>query len=99
MSEHEVDSVLKLLDDPEALRLFVNDSEEIYLEKKESFELTGAKLTGSANVMTFLQSLGQLVGRAITASDKVVNFRLSDGKRVSSFHPPGATSPLICISR
>jgi Flp pilus assembly CpaF family ATPase len=99
MTETKRDVIFKLLDQPQALRVYINAPEEIYLEKQESFELTSLKLSGPDELKALVQELGQDVGRTLSTDEKAVHFRLGDGKRVAAFRPPGSSSPLVCISK
>ena len=99
MTEEKRDVIFKLLDEPQALRVYINAPEEVYLEKKESFEFTTVKLSGTDELKSLLQELGREVGRELSTDEKAAHFRLGDGKRVAAFRPPGSRSPLVCISK
>lgn len=99
MTGKNIEEILGLLDDPEGVRVFVNGWDEVYLEKKDGFEHTGLKLDGPGEVAALVRGLGLKVGRDLSAAEKVVHFRLPDGKTVAAFRPPGSTNPLVCISR
>jgi Flp pilus assembly CpaF family ATPase len=59
-----------LLDEPQALKVYVNAPEEIYVAKKESFEFTNVKLSGADELKSLIQDLGREVGRELS-TDKV----------------------------
>lgn len=99
MTEINREVIFKLLDEPQALRVYINAPEEIYVEKEESFELTNVKLSGADELKSLVQDLGREVGRELSTNEKAIHFRLGDGKRVAAFRPPGSRSPLVCISK
>ena len=99
MSENVRDLIFQMLDEPQALRVYINSPEEIYLEKQDSFELSTLKLNGSAELKALVQLLGREAGRVLSTDEPAVHFRLKDGKRVAAFRPPGSTSPLVFISK
>ena len=66
MTEKKHQLIFKLLDQPRALRVYINAPEKIYLEKQKSFELTNVKISGLDELKALVQELGKEVGRELS---------------------------------
>lgn len=99
MATENLNSILELLDDPKVDTVYVNGSSGVYLEKEESFERSEIELSDAGAVKSMISELGQQVGRTLSGDEEVVDIRLADGKRVSAFNPPEASSPVISIRK
>lgn len=89
-----------LLADPTISDILVNNSQQIYVERRGVIELTDVSFTDDAHLMKIIDKIVSRVGRRIDESSPMVDARLPDGSRVNAIIPPLALDgPVLSIRR
>ena len=97
--QHQLAPIAKLLREPDAVRVYVNGPEQVYVERKESFERAGWGFADEEELESLIQSCAMSVGRMVTGTEPAFHIRLEGGTTVAAFRPPGAASPLLCFTK
>ncbi|HEU0201092.1 MAG TPA: CpaF family protein [Burkholderiaceae bacterium] len=89
-----------LLADSSISDILVNNSQQVYVERRGRLELTDVTFTDDAHLMQIIDKIVSRVGRRIDESSPMVDARLPDGSRVNAIVPPLALDgPVLSIRR
>ncbi|MGC9327457.1 MAG: CpaF family protein [Candidatus Hinthialibacter sp.] len=89
-----------LLNDPDISDILVNNSQEIYVEKKGRIEKSNVRFRNDRHLMQIIDRIVSRVGRRIDETSPMVDARLPDGSRVNAIIPPLALKgPALSIRR
>ncbi len=89
-----------LLADPTVSDILVNNSQQVYVERRGVIELTDVSFTDDAHLMKIIDKIVSRVGRRIDESSPMVDARLPDGSQVNAIIPPLALDgPVLSIRR
>ena len=89
-----------LLADPTVSDILVNNSQQVYVERRGVIELTDVSFTDDEHLMKIIDKIVSRVGRRIDESSPMVDARLPDGSRVNAIIPPLALDgPTLSIRR
>jgi pilus assembly protein CpaF len=89
-----------LLADPTVSDILVNNSRQVYVERRGRLELTNVTFNDDAHLMKIIDKIVSRVGRRIDESSPMVDARLPDGSRVNAIIPPLALDgPVVSIRR
>ncbi len=89
-----------LLADPTVSDILVNNSQQVYVERRGVIELTDVSFTDDAHLLKIIDKIVSRVGRRIDESSPMVDARLPDGSRVNAIIPPLALDgPTLSIRR
>ena len=89
-----------LLADPTVSDILVNNSQQVYVERRGIIELTDVTFSDDAHLMKIIDKIVSRVGRRIDESSPMVDARLPDGSRVNAIIPPLALDgPTLSIRR
>jgi len=89
-----------LLADPTISDILVNNSQQVYVERRGMIELTDVSFVDDAHLMKIIDKIVSRVGRRIDESSPMVDARLPDGSRVNAIVPPLALDgPVLSIRR
>lgn len=89
-----------LLADPTVSDILVNNSQQVYVERRGIIELTDVTFADDAHLMKIIDKIVSRVGRRIDESSPMVDARLPDGSRVNAIIPPLALDgPTLSIRR
>lgn len=89
-----------LLADPTISDILVNNSQQVYVERRGRIELTDVSFVDDAHLMKIIDKIVSRVGRRIDESSPMVDARLPDGSRVNAIVPPLAIDgPVLSIRR
>ena len=89
-----------LLADPTISDILVNNSQQVYVERRGKIELTDVTFVDDAHLMKIIDKIVSRVGRRIDESSPMVDARLPDGSRVNAIIPPLALDgPVLSIRR
>ena len=89
-----------LLADPTISDILVNNSQQIYVERRGVIEQTDVSFTDDEHLMKIIDKIVSRVGRRIDESSPMVDARLPDGSRVNAIIPPLALDgPVLSIRR
>jgi pilus assembly protein CpaF len=89
-----------LIADREVDDILVNNSQEIYVEKKGKLHKTEVVFRDDAHLMQIIDRIVSKVGRRIDESSPMVDARLPDGSRINAIIPPLALDgPALSIRR
>jgi len=89
-----------LLADPTVSDILVNNSQQVYVERRGIIELTDVSFTDDSHLMKIIDKIVSRVGRRIDESSPMVDARLPDGSRVNAIIPPLALDgPTLSIRR
>ncbi|MFH1724019.1 MAG: hypothetical protein ABII00_05280 [Elusimicrobiota bacterium] len=91
--------IARLLGAQDAVRVYVNGPEQVYVEKKESFERAGWGFAGAEELESLVRTCATSVGRKLTGKEPAFHIRLESGTTVAAFRLPGAESPLLCFTK
>lgn len=90
----------RLMSDPTITDILVNNSQEVYIERKGRLELTDITFADDKHVLRIIQRIVGRVGRRIDEVSPMVDARLPDGSRVNAVVPPLAIKgPTVSIRR
>ena len=89
-----------LLADPTISDILVNNSQQIYVERRGVIEQTDVSFTDDEHLLKIIDKIVSRVGRRIDESSPMVDARLPDGSRVNAIIPPLALDgPVLSIRR
>ncbi|MGB0128450.1 MAG: CpaF family protein [Rhodocyclaceae bacterium] len=89
-----------LLADNSVSDILVNNSQQVYVERRGVIELTEVTFADDAHLMKIIDKIVSRVGRRIDESSPMVDARLPDGSRVNAIIPPLALDgPVLSIRR
>jgi pilus assembly protein CpaF len=89
-----------LLADTTVSDILVNNSQQVYVERRGVIELTDVIFADDAHLMKIIDKIVSRVGRRIDESSPMVDARLPDGSRVNAIIPPLALDgPVLSIRR
>jgi len=89
-----------LMRDPTISDILVNNSQEVYVERRGRLELTNVVFADDQHVMRIIQRIVSRVGRRIDEVSPMVDARLPDGSRINAVVPPLALGgPKLSIRR
>jgi pilus assembly protein CpaF len=89
-----------LLADTSISDILVNNSQQVYVERRGRLELTEVTFADDAHLMQIIDKIVSRVGRRIDESSPMVDARLPDGSRVNAIVPPLALDgPVLSIRR
>jgi pilus assembly protein CpaF len=89
-----------LLADSTISDILVNNSQQVYVERRGRLELTDITFNDDAHLMQIIDKIVSRVGRRIDESSPMVDARLPDGSRVNAIVPPLALDgPVLSIRR
>lgn len=89
-----------LLADPTISDILVNNSQQVYVERRGKIELTDVSFVDDAHLLKIIDKIVSRVGRRIDESSPMVDARLPDGSRVNAIIPPLALDgPVLSIRR
>ncbi len=89
-----------LIADSEVDDILVNNSKDIYVERKGKLYKTDAAFRDDAHLMQIIDRIVSKVGRRIDESSPMVDARLPDGSRINAIIPPLALDgPALSIRR
>lgn len=89
-----------LLADPTVSDILVNNSRQVYVERRGQLQLTTVTFNDDAHLMKIIDKIVSRVGRRIDESSPMVDARLPDGSRVNAIIPPLALDgPVLSIRR
>ena len=89
-----------LAHDPSISDILVNNSREVYIERRGRLELTPIIFADDAHLLRIIQRVVARVGRRIDEVSPMVDARLPDGSRVNAVVPPLALDgPKLSIRR
>jgi pilus assembly protein CpaF len=89
-----------LANDPTISDILVNNSREVYVERRGCLELTPIIFADDAHLLRIIQRVVARVGRRIDEVSPMVDARLPDGSRVNAVVPPLALDgPKLSIRR
>jgi pilus assembly protein CpaF len=89
-----------LLADPSISDILVNNSRQVYVERRGRLELTDIRFNDDAHLLKIIDKIVSRVGRRIDESSPMVDARLPDGSRVNAIIPPLALDgPVVSIRR
>ena len=89
-----------LLKDDTVTEIMVNNSAQVYIERKGKLELTDVTFRDDAHVMHIIEKIIAPIGRRIDESSPMVDARLPDGSRVNAIIPPLALKgPALTIRK
>jgi len=89
-----------LLADPTVSDILVNNSRQVYVERRGQLQLTTVTFNDDAHLMKIIDKIVSRVGRRIDESSPMVDARLPDGSRVNAIIPPLALDgPVMSIRR
>lgn len=89
-----------LLADPTISDILVNNSQQIYVERRGVIEQTDVSFSDDEHLMKIIDKIVSRVGRRIDESSPMVDARLPDGSRVNAIIPPLALDgPVLSIRR
>lgn len=89
-----------LLNDPDVSDILVNNSQEIYVEKKGKIYKSEIRFRDDRHLMQIIDRIVSRVGRRVDENSPMVDARLPDGSRVNAIIPPLALrGPALSIRR
>ncbi len=89
-----------LLADPTISDILVNNSQQIYVERRGVIEQTDVSFSDDEHLLKIIDKIVSRVGRRIDESSPMVDARLPDGSRVNAIIPPLALDgPVLSIRR
>jgi pilus assembly protein CpaF len=89
-----------LLQDESITDILVNNSREIFVERRGKLESVPIRFFNDAHLLTVIGKIVATVGRRIDESSPMVDARLPDGSRVNAIIPPLALKgPALSIRR
>lgn len=89
-----------LLADSTISDILVNNSQQVFVERRGKIELTDVSFVDDAHLMKIIDKIVSRVGRRIDESSPMVDARLPDGSRVNAIIPPLALDgPVLSIRR
>lgn len=89
-----------LANDPTISDILVNNSREVYIERRGRLELTPIVFADDSHLLRIIQRVVARVGRRIDEVSPMVDARLPDGSRVNAVVPPLALDgPKLSIRR
>lgn len=89
-----------LLMDDEITEIMVNNTKEIYIEKKGKIEKANIVFNSESELINIINRIVSRVGRRIDESSPLVDARLPDGSRVNAIIPPlSVTGPTLTIRK
>jgi pilus assembly protein CpaF len=89
-----------LLADPTVSDILVNNSRQVYVERRGQLQLTTVTFNDDAHLMKIIDKIVSRVGRRVDESSPMVDARLPDGSRVNAIIPPLALDgPVLSIRR
>ncbi len=89
-----------LLSDTEITDILVNNSQEIYVEKKGKLLRSDVKFRDDRHLLQIIDRIVSRVGRRVDENSPMVDARLPDGSRVNAIIPPLALKgPSMSIRR
>jgi pilus assembly protein CpaF len=89
-----------LMADDEISDILVNNSHEVYIERRGRLELTDIVFADDQHVLRIIQRVVARVGRRIDEVSPMVDARLADGSRINAVVPPLAIDgPTLSIRR
>lgn len=88
------------LEDPTVSDIMINGPNQIYVEKKGTLHLTGARFETREALVAALRNAAQFVGKHIDELRPILEGRLPDGSRIEAVLPPAAPDgPCVSIRR
>ncbi|HET9258498.1 MAG TPA: CpaF family protein [Acidimicrobiia bacterium] len=92
--------IQELVGDPEVSDVLVNGPEEVWVDRGEGLELTGASFLSTDDLVATVERVIAPLGLRIDRSSPMVDARLPDGSRLHAILPPAAVDcPLVAIRR
>jgi pilus assembly protein CpaF len=89
-----------LLNDPDVSDILVNNSQEVYVEKKGKIYKSDIRFRDDRHLMQIIDRIVSRVGRRVDENSPMVDARLPDGSRVNAIIPPLALrGPALSIRR
>jgi pilus assembly protein CpaF len=89
-----------LFRDPTITDILVNNSRNIFIERKGKLTRINAQFRNDAHLMAVIDRIVSRVGRRVDESSPMVDARLPDGSRVNAIIPPLALDgPVLSIRR
>ncbi len=89
-----------LLNDPEVSDILVNNSQEVYVERRGKIERSTVHFRDDRHLMQIIDRIVSRVGRRVDENSPMVDARLPDGSRVNAIIPPLALKgPALSIRR
>jgi pilus assembly protein CpaF len=89
-----------LLADATVSDILVNNSRQVYVERRGQLQLTTVTFNDDAHLMKIIDKIVSRVGRRVDESSPMVDARLPDGSRVNAIIPPLALDgPVLSIRR
>jgi pilus assembly protein CpaF len=92
--------IRQYLDDPTINDILINGASQIFIERKGTLELTGAKFENGEELMAALRNVAQFVGKSVDEHRPILEARLPDGARIEAVLPPAAPDgPCVAIRK
>lgn len=89
-----------LVADPEVSDVLVNGPSEVWVDRGDGLELTGAKFLSTDDLVATVERVIAPLGLRIDRSSPMVDARLPDGSRLHAILPPASVDcPLVAIRR
>ena len=90
----------ELLGDDSISDIMVNGSQQVYVERRGTLELTHVVFDDDQHLMKIIERIVSMVGRRLDEQSPMVDARLKDGSRVNVIIPPLALDgPMMSIRR
>lgn len=90
----------ELLADTTISDILVNNSNEVFIERRGRLERTAVSFNDDAHLMRIISKIVAATGRRVDESSPMVDARLADGSRVNAIIPPVALrGPVLSIRR
>lgn len=89
----------QLIEDPAVMEILVNNHETIYYEKHGQLHRADLSFSSEKDYLITIQALAAFTGNLPSATNPIVDARLSDGSRVHIIMPPVVQSPSVTIRK
>jgi pilus assembly protein CpaF len=92
--------IRSLFDDPAVADIMINGPDRIYVERRGTLELTGARFASREALEAALRNAAQYAGKTLDPERPILEGRLPDGSRIEAVLPPAAPDgPYVSIRR
>ncbi len=92
-------SLEQVLEDPYITDIMVNSPSQVFIEKEGRAERLEINFKSEAEIKTIIERMMISSSKRINQASPFVDFRLSDGSRVTAVIPPISKSPALCIRK
>lgn len=92
-------SLEQVLADPYISDIMINDPTQVFIERQGKIKRLEIKFQNEDEIKTMIERMMIGSAKRINQASPFVDFRLSDGSRVTAIIPPVSKSPALCIRK